>query len=840
MEKVELRLNLLRRSLLRLSLLRRSLLRRSLLRLSLLRLSLLWLVADCGLSWGQHPPQEGRRQTLYNLRPAQVWDLPKEVWDLPKEVCERPAQDEGQSLRTNYCRTNFHDHIEQICDQVQPGCNQPKLLGHQPEEAQQSSAQEVEQFCDSGSVQSPATASQFLFDSTQSPVTFRQTSFAFHRSRNLPLFLQTLHQTLHQTQSPSSQSAQQARGKADWTDPERLIEAHLNSGEFPLAEQQIDQLPLPQADFWRAELFRQQWLAGVEQGSLRSLNQMQDDHLRSQQLVWVRERVALSGSPQIRKLAESIPFGLSGPSNSSPSKAASEPTGKREGSTAGVGAMPGGTLGGVSGETAGGNGAAMNPRGGITQQDFFPLINLINSAIAADSWSINGGPGNLQAFPAGVFVDGSGVLQSIQSSKARGHQFGSRIGLGTGPSHDWYQDQGNRDAQLPSRLRKVSLTRLERAAQWKVARGEPMDETMLRLAGLTSIDFLVCDPKRNEILLIGPAGPWESNTAGRVVNRINGKPVLQLDDWVVCWRNASDQEGKFGCSIEPRRENLAAARQFITQSPLKGADWSEKLRAALGQQDILVFGIDPSTRTAATLVYADYHMKRIAMGLEPGLPEVPDFLQRLSLQATGERGVDLARWWFALKDLEISSDEQREFFSIDRLTLQVLSETEWLNREGERLHTEASLPATAAFAADFTRHFESIAERYPVYQELRNVFLWATIANLIRQEKMDKQIGWKHSFFGSSANQQLSYLLQKFPQPSSVESIMNERQFRQRSAGNGGKMIQGRMVGVSGGVDCQLSVKLAGLQYNRLTPDPSLQQVSERVPPNSAPKWWWD
>ena len=39
-------------------------------------------------------------------------------------------------------------------------------------------------------------------------------------------------------------------------------------------------------------------------------------------------------------------------------------------------------------------------------------------------------------------------------------------------------------------------------------------------------------------------------------------PVLQLDDLVVVLRNALDQQGQFGCTINPRQENLAATKSF--------------------------------------------------------------------------------------------------------------------------------------------------------------------------------------------------------------------------------------------------------------------------------------
>ena len=58
---------------------------------------------------------------------------------------------------------------------------------------------------------------------------------------------------------------------------------------------------------------------------------------------------------------------------------------------------------------------------------------------------------------------------------------------------------------------------------------------------------------------------------GRFVDD-KGAPVLNLDDLVVTLRNAITSRGQFGCSIDPRKDNLAAAKavqEKWSKQPLK-------------------------------------------------------------------------------------------------------------------------------------------------------------------------------------------------------------------------------------------------------------------------------
>ncbi|MFM7117442.1 MAG: DUF1598 domain-containing protein, partial [Planctomycetota bacterium] len=232
--------------------------------------------------------------------------------------------------------------------------------------------------------------------------------------------------------------------------------------------------------------------------------------------------------------------------------------------------------------------------GGVTEADFQPLINLIQSTIAPDEWTDTGnGDGTIQAWPAGVFVDPSGALRRI-NTETSGKLTGLRDVLRGRPE--------GIESSLNAELRVISLRQLERAAELSAARGEPLSPWVRNLGGLVSVSYIVAQPEKQDVLLVGPAGPWKLDSEGRPVSAASGKPVLQLDDLVTCLRNARDWNGVFGCSITPRADRLAAAKEFLATTKLTGAPFRDELRATLGQQDVEVFGIAPDSHLASVLV----------------------------------------------------------------------------------------------------------------------------------------------------------------------------------------------------------------------------------------------
>ncbi|MEX2559932.1 MAG: DUF1598 domain-containing protein, partial [Pirellulales bacterium] len=393
----------------------------------------------------------------------------------------------------------------------------------------------------------------------------------------------------------------------------------------------------------------------------------------------------------------------------------------------------------------------------------------------------------------------------------------------------------NGQARQPSPLRKVSLPRLEREVQLRLASGRPLDEEMMVMAGLQRIQYVLVYPESGDIVLAGPAGDWTRDRENRLVSAQTGRPLLRLEDLVALLRHYEDSpDGLFGCSIDPTREGLASAQSFLDQSsskPLKPAQrsqWVSKLRDALGPQNVKVFGIDPASRVARILVEADYHMKLVGIGLQEGTLDVPSYLDLVQVPPGKEPPpLGVLRLWFTLNYQALRASPQRDVFELRGQGVKVLSEKELLTAEGKRVQTGKSDELAQEFAHRFTKHFAALAAKYPVYAELQNVFDLALVSALLKSEGLSDRAGWRMLCFGDR-NQ---YVVAAARPSRTVDSVVNHRVINKKHI----------LAAVSGGVrvDASSIVEPGGVVVDRLG---KLDSERSRSRPAGTPRtaWWWD
>lgn len=485
------------------------------------------------------------------------------------------------------------------------------------------------------------------------------------------------------------------------------------------------------------------------------------------------------------------------------------------------------TLSGMRSGAFGGEGGAF---GGGVQADYDPLMELIENTVMPESWEAVGGPGTMSPFAAGVHVDGRGTLNRIERP------------LGNGALEDLKKSSSLRSAndnvRVDSRLRKVSLNRLEKEVQLRHALGLEPSPAMRNLAGLRKIEYIFVYPESNDIVLAGPAGDWTVDVDGRTVSTETGEPTLQLDDLVVCLRNAFDEGGVFGCSIDPRDENMKATQDFLRSTKLTGTRFRQELRNQLGIQDIVVNGIDPRTHAASVLVEADYRMKLIGIGLEESVADLESYLDMVELDKNGNPPpMDVVRWWFSLNYDSVTTTEDRLGYQINGQGVQVQSESEFLAEDGSRIHTGKSTEPTYRFADGFTKKFELLADKYPIYADLRNVFDLAMVSSVIREEGLAKKVDWNMTYFGNG-NPQDVYQPELSVAPTTVETVMNHRIIESTQ---GRRRLRHTIVSVSGGVvvDPNQWTSTEAIEADEYGLTSSEQSVAK---PDSLDhhQWWWD
>src|SRR5207237_1156236 len=131
------------------------------------------------------------------------------------------------------------------------------------------------------------------------------------------------------------------------------------------------------------------------------------------------------------------------------------------------------------------------------------------STVEKETWEDTGGNGSVMQFPTGVLIDAQGVLRPAMKQD-RGNELAQLRRLAA-------KNQSNGgDAHQSSRLRKVSLVRLERQAELLAAQGQPPTPEMQTLAGLERIKYVLVYPEQGDIVLAGPAGDWQADGEGRL------------------------------------------------------------------------------------------------------------------------------------------------------------------------------------------------------------------------------------------------------------------------------------------------------------------------------------
>jgi len=469
---------------------------------------------------------------------------------------------------------------------------------------------------------------------------------------------------------------------------------------------------------------------------------------------------------------------------------------------------------------------AQSLSGGATV-DFSELIELILQNTSGEWEDTADEGGSMREFLSGVQVDPRGVLYRLTSVEKKGRL------AATGAQAR--KADLNEELAKPSALRLVSLTRLEQAVSRRLAEGQLVPETMKQLAGLSRIEYVFVYPDEGEIVIGGPAESWQVAADGIPVSTTSGRPTLQLDDLVTVLRTfAPGGTGAFQCLIVPRQENLKTVTEFVAESNAQGAlkrgsveRWTEQLQDQLGLQDVVVNGVPLDSRVARVIVEADYRMKLIGIGKLDGGSEIPSYFDLLPqvLQKAPEQ-VNALRWWMTMKYESVLHSPDENVFSIEGSSVLCQSEDEFITDQGERVHTGKAEAPNRLFAEQFTKNFEQLAERDPVFADLHNVFDLALVAALIRHNRLDERVDWDHGAFASDG----AYRPTQYDPAESVMSVVNHRVYNGRDV----------VVQVAGGVRADLmAVVKDGDTYRK---SERLQGELDRgkAPELPTGRWWWD
>jgi hypothetical protein len=434
-----------------------------------------------------------------------------------------------------------------------------------------------------------------------------------------------------------------------------------------------------------------------------------------------------------------------------------------------------------------------------------------------------GGNGNNNLPPvAGVEIDPQGVLRIMQQN----------------PQVTRVQLMAAKQAlppQLarPSKLRKVSLNRLEQAVAQRLDQGHLPSPDMVAMAGLNRVEYVFFYPESGDIVLAGPAEGFGRDSVGRIVGVDSGQPCLLLDDVVVALRCFGPNQTKnktISVSIDPTEAGLARMQQVLQQiggnynSAAEVPAIVSSLRQALGHNEVTITGVPAGTHFAHVLTEADYRMKLIGIGLEPVPVPMVNYVGRLTASTIASNA--LLRWYFVPNYDSISISPDGTALKLSGSGVKLIDEGERVDSSGKRKSVGRTNPASRGYAMEFTKKFNQIASVQPVYAQLRNLIDLSVTASFIQQQDLYQRAGWDLGVFGSEDK----LAVETLPPPQQVETAINAMMIGSRLVTpiGGGVTIQARKLlqegsGVIDQADSMIGSKSA----------PVLESLSDG-------QWWWD
>lgn len=436
-----------------------------------------------------------------------------------------------------------------------------------------------------------------------------------------------------------------------------------------------------------------------------------------------------------------------------------------------------------------------------------------------------GTTGTTASGAAGVVIDPTGVLRTQIFMDQAGQLMWKRNAAAFAAA--------NPKAAKLSKLRKVSLNRLEAAAKKRLDEGQQPTDEMKNLAGLTRIQYLFYYPDSKDIVIAGPAEGWAPDLSGRIRGLTTGRPVVQLDDLVTALR-AFPPAGKatsiISCSIDPTQEGLARMREFLQQIGARATPGDTEmivtgLKQSLGLEKVTIKGVPANTHFAQVLVEADYRMKLIGIGLEtPPIKQLVSYVERAKPGSVSKNALE--RWFFVpeYECLRVSEDDSALELIGDGVKL--VNADEVVAADGTRAKSTTIDGASRAFTENFTKKYAELASVSPVYSQLRNCIDLAMLAAFMQQKDYYGKAGWKMPLFGSES----AYSVQTLTAPQQVETAV-------ASVWKGNHL----MTPIGGGVEIHPT---RALSRDNAQSDSEGKVAAQRdkidLKGLAKDQWWWD
>ncbi len=294
--------------------------------------------------------------------------------------------------------------------------------------------------------------------------------------------------------------------------------------------------------------------------------------------------------------------------------------------------------------------------------------------------------------------------------------------------------------QRDGKLLYISLPRLFAEARRVLETGKPLPEEIRYLGGLTKLQYVFLHPDAKDLVIAGPAEPFDAKEAFRPLGRITGRPVLHLDDLATALRafGPGKKPDRLGCDIEITKEiqdRVAVKARAVgpTAQIIGFKKACDQIAEAGGSQPVKFFGLDEETRFAFVCVEADYRLKQLALGVLPS--PAPKVLSYRSLIEKPE-----AQLRFSLESnydaLAVSPDGNA--FELRGPSLKVNGGL--LGKPESK--PEDMTPAGRRFVELCNGNFDALARSMLSWSDLCNLGDLSVLAALVAEDRLAEKAGW--------------------------------------------------------------------------------------------------
>jgi len=247
-------------------------------------------------------------------------------------------------------------------------------------------------------------------------------------------------------------------------------------------------------------------------------------------------------------------------------------------------------------------------------------------------------------------------------------------------------------------------------------------EDCLALAGIGFLEgYILDDTSPGDMILVGL--------------RSESHPSLRLDDLVVSMRSLGEPGTYPYCSLDPRPEDILALQRLLAEDsqalPEEGLKASfERIRSAVGPQQVVAGGVPRNSRFAHVMVDADYHMKKVSQGHIPlaGITSYLDLSRNaikdnvLNGKNTPLPAMSMARFWFHAGAGSPSFQEGKGVIWLAKCPVVLLTEKQMATSSGKLVDMKDDDPIATAFSNELSTHFCDLTQSVPIYADLENLF----------------------------------------------------------------------------------------------------------------------